>query len=81
MSRSNKDDQPTGEGIGNPVQTMNSREAQMPENPVTYSSFLPWISLPHFGLPIPAYVVSISHLDIFITFTERLFLFIFTRLF
>lgn len=81
MSRSNKDDQPTGEGIGNPVQTMNSREAQMPENPVTYSSFLPWISLPHFGLPISAYVVSISHLDIFITFTERLFLFIFTRLF
>lgn len=77
MSHSNRDDQPTVEGIGNPVQSMNSRVAQMSENPVTYAAFLPWISKPQFGLPIPAYVASISHLDTFIIFTEQLFLFVF----
>lgn len=63
MSHSNGDDQPTGEGIGNAVQSTNSRMAQMSENPVTCAAFLPWISKSPFGLPISVYVASISHLD------------------
>ena len=82
MSYTNKNDRLTGGGIGNPVKSMNSREAQTvstSENPGTSSGFLPWIQMPHFGLPTPAYVVSISHLDIFTVFTafpEQIFLFI-----
>lgn len=80
MSHSNREDQPTEEGTGNPVQSMNSRVAQMSENPVAHSAFLPWISTPHFGLPISAYVASISHLDAFIIFTEQLFILYWTIL-